>query len=120
MGDFRAEALFNARDGIFRVLDGVVKERSGQSGGIEAHVGEDVRNLEKVREIGLAGLPELGAVPLRGNFIGAADHPGIFRRAVLAELFKQLLEARIELANRAVKVEAERDFVGRRHSLVYA
>jgi hypothetical protein len=59
-------------------------------------------------------------VALGGNLVGAADHPGIFGRAVLAELFEELFEARVELANRAVAVEAQRDFVRRRHDLVYA
>ena len=56
----------------------------------------------------------------RSNFVSAAKHPGIFGRTVLAELFEQFLEARVELANGAVAVEAERDFVRRRHGLVYA
>jgi len=59
-------------------------------------------------------------VTFRGNFVGAADHPGIFGGAVLTALFEQFLEAGVELANRAIAVEAQRDFVGRRHGLVYA
>jgi hypothetical protein len=59
-------------------------------------------------------------VALGGDFVGAAEHPGIFGGAVLAELFEQFLEAPVELANSAVAVEAERDFVRRRHGLVYA
>ncbi len=59
-------------------------------------------------------------VTFGGNFVGAADHPGIFGGAVLAELFEQFLEADVELANRAIAVEAKRDFVRRRHGLVYA
>jgi len=59
-------------------------------------------------------------VALRGNLVGTANHPGIFGGAVFAELFEELFEARVELANRAVAVEAEGDFVRRRHGLVYA
>jgi len=79
-----------------------------------------VSDFEQVREIRLAGTAELVVVALGGNFVGAADHPGIFGGAILAELFEQLFEARVELANRAVAIEAQRDFVRRRHGLVYA
>jgi hypothetical protein len=59
-------------------------------------------------------------VALGGNFVGAADHPGIFGRAVLAELFEELFEACVELANGAVAIEAQRQITRRGHVLVYA
>src|SRR5260370_28470003 len=120
MGEVGAEALCDGGEGIFRVFDGVVKESSGQRGGIEAHVGEDVRDFEKMGKIGLAGAAELVVVTFGGNFVGAADHPGIFGGAVLAEFLEQFLEAGVELANRAIAVEAKRDFVRRRPGLGYA
>jgi len=79
-----------------------------------------MRDLEQVGEIRIAGAAELVVVALGRDFVGAAEHPGIFRGAVLAELFEELLEASVELANGAVAVEAQRDFVRRRHGLVYA
>jgi hypothetical protein len=78
-----------------------------------------VGDLEKMGEIGLAGLPELVTMALRRNLIGAANHPGILGGTVLAELFEEFLEARVELADRAITVEAQRDFVRRGHILVY-
>src|SRR6267143_1120757 len=71
-------------------------------------------------EIGFARTAELVVVALGGDFVGAADHPGIFGRAVLFELFEQLFEARVELANRAIAVEAQRNVARRGHVLVYA
>jgi hypothetical protein len=56
-------------------------------------------------------------VALGGNLVGAADHPGIFGRAVLAELFEELFEARVELANGAVAIEAQRQIARRGHLL---
>ena len=119
-GDFRAEALLDAGDGIFRVLDGVMEQRGGKRGGVEAHIGKDVGDFEEMGQIRIAGAAKLVAVALGGDFVGAAHHPGIFRGAVLAELFEQFFKVRIKLALGAVAVEAQRDFVGGRHGLVYA
>jgi len=83
-------------------------------------VREDVGDFEEVGQVRIAGAAELVVMALRGDFVGAADHPGIFGRAVLAELFEKFFEACVELANGTVAVEAERDFVRRRHGLVYA
>src|SRR5207245_8597432 len=102
------------------VCDSVMENRGGEGGGVETHVREDVGDFEQVREIRVAGTAELVMMTLGGDFVGAANHPGIFGGAVLAELFEELFEACVELANGAVAVEAQRDFVRRRHGLVYA
>src|SRR5215469_2387168 len=59
-------------------------------------------------------------MPLRGNLISSPDDPGIFRRAVLFQFFEELFEARVELPNRAVAVETQRQIARRRHGLVYS
>src|SRR5712691_6400669 len=120
MGDIGAKALLDAGDGILGVFDGVMENRGGERGGIEAHVREDVGDFEEVGQVRIAGAAELVVMALRGDFVGAADHPGIFGRAVLAELFEQFFEAGVELANGAVAVEAERQIARRGHVLVYA
>jgi len=76
-----------------------MEKRGSEGGGVEAHVREDVRDFEQVGEVRIAGAAELVVVALGGNLVGAADHPGIFGRAVLAELFEELFEACIELLN---------------------
>jgi hypothetical protein len=96
-----------------------VEERGGQRSGIEAHVGEDVGDLEEMHEVGLAGFAKLGAMALGSDFVGAANHPGVFGGAMLAQLGEKFLEADVELALGAVAVEAERNVTRRRHSLVY-
>jgi hypothetical protein len=78
-----------------------------------------VRNLEQMHEIRFARLAELLTMALCGDFIGAADHPGVFGRAIFAELGEEFLEAGVELALGAVTVEAEGN-VARGHGLVYA
>src|SRR5258708_4418652 len=106
--DFDTEAFFNSRDRIFGVLDGVVKKRGGQRGSIETHIRKNVGNFQEMGEIRIARTAELIVMALRGNFIGAAYHPGIFGRAILAELFQQLVQASIELALGAVAMKMER------------
>jgi len=118
--DFRTEALFNAGDGILGVFDGIVEEGGSERGGIQAHVGKDVGDLEKMSEVRFAGAAELCAVALGSDFVGAANNPGIFGRAVLAQLFEEFLEACVELALGAVAIEVERDVARRRHRLFYA
>ena len=44
----RPKPFFNARDGIFGVLNSVVKQRSGQRGGVHTHVREDVGDFQEV------------------------------------------------------------------------
>ena len=93
-----AKAFFNARDRILGVFDSVVENRGGERGGVDAHVGKDVGNFEQVGEVGFAGTAELVVMALSGDFVGAANHPGIFGGAVLAEFFEEFLEARVQLA----------------------
>ena len=108
MGDIGAEALFDAGNGILGVLNGVVENGGGQRSGIQAHVRENVGDFEQVGQVRLAGAAKLVVVALGGNLVGAPDHPGIFGGAVLSKFFEQFFKARVELASRAVAVEAER------------
>src|SRR5438445_4310515 len=73
-----------------------------------------------MREVGGAGAAKLVAVPLRSDFVGAAHHPGIFGRAIFAELLEQFVEASVQFALSAVAVKMERQIAGRRHTLFYA
>ena len=72
-------------------------------------------DFQQVRQIWIAGAPQLIPVAFGRDFISAANHPGIFRRAILAELFEQLFEARVELPLGAVTVEVQRQIARRRH-----
>src|SRR5262249_11861684 len=82
--------------------------------------GEDVRYFQQVSNVRLAGTAKLIVMALRGDLVGAANHPGIFGRTILFQFFEKLFEARVQLPNRAVAVEAERQIARRRHGLVYA
>ncbi len=60
--DIRSESFLNTSDGIFRVFDGIVKKRGRQRGGIQSHIREDVGDLKKMGNVGIAGTPELVAM----------------------------------------------------------
>jgi hypothetical protein len=118
-GDFVAKALLETGEGKFSVFDDVVEQRSGESGGVEAHVSEDVSDFEKVGDVGVAGTAELVAVAFGGDVKSAADQPGIIRGAIDAELGQELLKTSVDLPLGAVAVEIQ-GYVGwRRHALVY-
>jgi len=106
--DFDTEAFFNARNRILRVFDGIMQKSGSQCDGIKTHIREDVGDFQEMREIRIARTAELIVMALRGNFIGPAYHPRIFGRAILAELFQQLVQASIELALGAVAMKMER------------
>ena len=115
MGHVGAKALFYASDRVFRVFDGVVEKRCGQSGSVQAHVREDVRHFQEMSKVGIAGAAELVMMALSGNLVGAPHHPGIFRGTVDAQFFEQFFKARVELARGAVAVELERKIARGRH-----
>jgi hypothetical protein len=96
-----------------------MEERCGQSGGVEAHVSEDVRYFEKVGDVGVAGTAELVSMAFGSDVKGPADEPGIIRGAIGAELGEELLKASVDLPLGAVAIEIQ-GYVGwRRHALVY-
>ncbi len=85
-GSFFAKTFLNARNGKFSVFNYVMEKSGGKRGGVHAHVGENVRDFQEMCEIGIAGAAELVAMALRGNFVGAANQPGIIGRTIFLEL----------------------------------
>ena len=71
--DLVAEHLVDLGAGRLGVLDGVVQQRGDDGGVVELEAGEDRRDLERMREIGIAGGARLGAVRLHGVDIGAVE-----------------------------------------------
>jgi hypothetical protein len=52
--DLWAEHLRNTVERNFRILDDIMKERGGERGCVELHVGENMGHFERMREIGFA------------------------------------------------------------------
>ena len=56
-----------------RILDGVVQQGGDDGGGVEPVVGQDARDLERMREIGVAGGAPLRPVGLHRKDVGAVQ-----------------------------------------------
>lgn len=95
-GGIRAEHLLNLGEGEAGVFDDVVEQGGAESGDVEAHVGEDVSDFERMGKEGIAGLAELSTMLFRGNFVGAAEKFGIVGGAILADLGNQSEETSME------------------------
>ncbi len=108
LGGLLAKSFLNSCDRKFGVFDDVVENGGGEGGGIHLHVGENVRNFKQMRHVRIAGAAELIAVALCGDFVGAADYPGVFRRPVFAELGQKLLKAGVQQALGALAMEVDR------------
>src|SRR5438067_12624815 len=73
-----------------------------------------------MREVGITRAAQLIAMAFGGNFVGATNHPGVFRGAVFAQLGEQLVQASVKLALGTIAMKVQRYVTGKRHSLVYA
>ena len=114
-GGVFAKALADLLERKFGIFDNVMQERGGKSRRVEANIGEDVSDLDRVRDIEIARLADLAAVTLGGDLIGAANQPGIFARAAPTELFEKLVEASVELTSGPLSIEDNRRIGTRGH-----
>ena len=71
-------------DGDGRVLDRVVEQRGGDGDVVEAEVGEDQRDPERVGDVGLARAPDLLGVGDAGEVEGVLDQRGVGAAVALA------------------------------------
>ena len=62
VGDVGAEQLLDPLDRRLGVLDDVVEEAGGDRHDVELHVGEQVRDLERMHQVGLPGMAHLSLV----------------------------------------------------------
>ena len=70
----RAELGGQCLERVAGVLDGVVQQRRDQGGGVHAKLGEDVGDGERMRDVRIAGAPQLIGVPLLGHLVGALQN----------------------------------------------
>ncbi len=96
VGDIVSECLRNPLDGGQGVFDDVVEEPGGDADDIELHVGEDVRNLERVDEVGLARVADLSLVLEGREHIGPPEQFEVGVRTVGPDLVEKVLEANHE------------------------
>ena len=73
------------------ILDGIVQQRGHDGGIVELEVGEDRRDLERVREIGIPGGAGLRAMRLHRVDIGAIEQILVGVRIVRPDAFDQIV-----------------------------
>ena len=69
--DVLPEHLVDLGPGGGGILDGVVQERSSDGGVVQLQIGQDRRDFQRMREVGIAGRTLLLAVRLHGIDVGA-------------------------------------------------
>ena len=92
LGDLVAEVLAQGVEGVAGVLNRVVQERCRQRGCGHAEVGEDGRDGQRVRDVGLARTALLVAMEVGRHLVGALDDLGVGLGVVLAQGPKERLE----------------------------
>ena len=71
-GDLVAEVAAQVLQAVLGVLDGVVQQAGHQRGRVHAQLGEDRGHRERVRDVRVAALALLAAVPALGDLVGAS------------------------------------------------
>ncbi len=73
LGDIVAERRAQFFDGGRRVFEGVMQQTGGDGIGIEMQAGENPGNLDRMRDVGLAGKTRLPLMQTGGKSEGPAD-----------------------------------------------
>ena len=92
VGDVGAEQLPDPLDRRLGVLDDVVEQAGGDGDDVELHVGEQVGDLERMHEVGLARMPHLSLVLEGRKDVRAPQQFGVGVRIAGAHLFDEVLE----------------------------
>ena len=95
--DVAAEQLADASDRRLRVLDDVVEQTGRNRHDIQLHVGQLVGDLERVHEVGLAGVADLSLVLEGREHVGPPQQVDIGVRIDVPDLFREILEPDHEL-----------------------
>ena len=86
LGDHLTEDRGDLRLGGRRVFDDVVQDGRHQRVGVQAQIGEDVRDGDRVGDVRLAGDPLLAAVAFGAEFVGFAHALDLRGRQIGFEL----------------------------------
>ena len=116
--DLVAEDIVDLGARRLGILDGVVQQGSDDGGVIELEVGQDRRDFERMREIGIAGRARLRAVRLHGVDIGAVEQVFVGIGIIRADALDQIVlphhaRARRFGLFRHRRRRRDRDLVGR-------
>ena len=116
--DVGAEQLLDPLDRRLGVLDDVVEETGGDRDDVELHVREQVGDLERVHQVGLAGMADLSLVLEGRKHVRPPQQLDVGVRVVAPDLFDEVLEPdhecrcltlQDEKARRSVRIPSLRD-----------
>ena len=96
VGDLLVEAFGDLGGGDVGVFDGVVQQAACDGGGVHLELGEDVRDLKGMDDVGLARGAELAGVLLLAELPGAADQLEVVVRTIFVDEAENLLEVGLD------------------------
>ena len=88
--DFGPETALDVAERDRGVLDHVVQQAGEDAGGVEPVAGEDVGDRDRVGDVGVAVVPQLGRVRLGRERVGGLDEVGVGARVVPVDAARQL------------------------------
>ncbi len=89
--DLVPEDVVDFGAGGLGILDGVMQQRRDDGGVVELEVGEDRRDFERMRKIGVAGCAGLRAVRLHGVDVGAIQQIFVGIRVIGPDAFDEVI-----------------------------
>ena len=118
-GDLGAEQPLELGQRGAGVLDGIVQQRGRDRGAVQLPGGQDAGDLDRVREVGIARGPHLGAVRLHREHVGAVQQLLVGVRIVGLDPLDQLVLAHHRPARRGRGrgLARRRRLEGQRHRL---
>ena len=93
VGDLGTEESAHVLDGGQRVFDDVVQQARRDRHVVEMHLGDEVRNLQRMRDVLLSGPPDLARVLQGRELVGPMQQIRIRVRVVRADRAEQIVEA---------------------------
>ena len=98
-----AEVLLDLFDGRQGVFDDVVQQPGGDGHGIEPHIGQNARHLERVDQVGLPRMPDLPLVLERREHVGPAKELAFLVRGVCSDPLEKVFESNHYLEAKSVE-----------------
>ena len=103
MGHLGAEAVFQVRQAVFRVLRDVVQQGGLDRSRIDAQLGEDLRRRDRVGDVRLAGRPLLALMGFDREVEGAINVLEVGRRVMARNRFLEMASQRFQAARAGLR-----------------
>ena len=93
VSDFRSKKLFDTVERNQRVLDNIVQKSDADRDGVHLHLGQQIRDLQRMRQVRLAGRAHLSLMFFRGKYVGAAHKFEVVPGMMLSDAVENVLQA---------------------------